>query len=267
MIEFKCSYCGAAMSAPAGRLGESEVCPSCGLTTIVPDPEDVVDLRIATPTEATIWSSVRQRWPFGRRGTLIASGVAAVCVIVLVVILGGGNEEPQGLFLPRNKIAERLARNDYFPLTATGTEDTLQGRRLRRFIYVMDADPNKQHLARIVLWCSLHDHSHVVALSFSICQGKDYDNRLDASGAFDGVFKDFIRQLAPWNVVNELSGIRYDSSDLVTLLSISSEHKKCTGHLYRAGGFEMKVIREEYPPIDGRNEKTITMALLFDRSW
>jgi len=77
MIEFKCSYCGAAMSAPAGRLGESEACPSCGLTTIVETPGPLVVTPEAREEEAA----------FGTLSTVaVANCVAGGLLIVSGVI-------------------------------------------------------------------------------------------------------------------------------------------------------------------------------------
>jgi hypothetical protein len=70
-----------------------------------------------------------------------------------------------GLLPPRAELVTRLIESKYSLSDTKVLTETLRGRRLRKFSYFLDAEPEKQDLAKVDLWCKVDDPERVVAIS------------------------------------------------------------------------------------------------------
>jgi len=265
MIEFKCAYCDAEMSAPSSMSGKSETCPKCGLTAIVPWPPDPSG---ESPVE--IISRPWLRWPPSKR-TIILVSTIPVALLVTFLIVAFISSGPDGIFPPRSEVSQLLASKGYFPLNAKGIESIVAGRKVRSFTYVMEArNPVTEVLAKIELLCAIDDPSHVVAMFSAIPGSGVLPETGEGAEISELQYSVDLRSiairhhLAVWKIAEELSSIKYRWVDL-------EESRKASGgksaeYLYRKAGFTMG-IRERLHETTGHKPWTMTLMLLQDKTW
>jgi len=259
------------MSAPASRAGKGETCPSCGLTAIVPYPvETPLDPTAESPADSK--QQVHAWWTSNKRKVIIASSIiaAGLLVIWLINVLTA----PNGEFPPRDELAKFLAKEGYYPFQATAVTDTLRGRRLQRFDYVVSATPGWRRLAKIELWCAIDNPSKVVGITSSVEpeSGNAYasadDSELTKSNLRQSELIRRTHSWKVWTIVRRLTSIPCREIDLMELNEFHVD--PTTGwrwRIYRGGGFLMEVGQNEAWKGQDKKPRYNVLMILRDKTW
>jgi len=260
MIEFECPYCQVRMNAPSEEVGKPERCPSCGYMIVVPAlPPD-----LPATSRVGAWQSPRVWWGSNKRAVIIALPIVVAGLVAIYMFATYSSS--LGRFPPRAEVEKMLAERHYVPYEIQGDRRPFEDGMCLHFLYHRVHTGYGERTSGISLHCDLDDPSIILAMSCNVMDTTVSLEPPDGVTVSEG--NEWVRgqlmqtkehTLHVWEIVEKLSSIKYDQSDMDK--SRANSREGTGSHIYRKNGFSMNTGEVKYTTLFGRDHYLVYMTL------